>query len=176
MADLSPLLFVWEGDGFKPSSSYFAKRCDERFVIGEKYMLVEHLERSSQSHNHFFASVADTWSNLPDDLAVQFATPDILRKHALIMTGFRRERKFIASSKAEARKIAAFLRPQSVRDDYAFISVNDCVVIEWKAKSQSYREMGKEDFQRSKQAVIDFLAELIGVTTETLSANAGQAA
>ena len=173
----APLPWRYEGGGvLRSTSPFFAKRADQQYEAGKTYLLLEMHERSEASHRQYFASINDAWSSLPDGMAVDFPTPDILRRHALIMTGFRRERKFVASSKAEARKIAAFLRPQSVSDDYAIISVHENIVIEWKAKSQSYKEMGKVDFQKSKQAVLDFVAELIGVTPETLSANAGQAA
>ena len=36
------------------------------------------------------------------------------------------------------------------------------------AQSQSFRAMGKQRFQESKQAVLDILAELIGVEAKQL--------
>ena len=174
--EFTPFPFIWDGEAMKPTSSFWAKKADERFVIGMRYTMLEHHERSAASHAHFFAAINDAWMNLPDHLALQFPTAEILRQHALIMTGYRRERKFIASSAAEARKIALWLHPQSISDDYAIISVNKNVVIEWKAKSQSYRRMAKGQFQKSKEAVLGFLASLIEVTPAELSAAAGQAA
>lgn len=177
MSEGVPFPVVYTGDGrFDVATPYYAKRVSEQFEEGKKYTLVELQERSSASHAQFFASVHETWVNLLDEKAVQFPTADILRKHALIMTGFRRERRFIASSSAEARKIAAFLRPQSLSDDYAIISVHGNAVVEWKAKSQSYRAMPKGEFKKSKQAVLDWLADLIGVSAGTLQAEAGRAA
>lgn len=160
---MRPIVFDWNGEGMVPLPR-FARMADADFVIGERYRLAPVEERSVASHNQFFAAVHDRWLSLPDAIAVQFPTEEILRKHALIMTGFRRERKFVASSKEEARKLAAFLRPQSVEDDYAIISVSENVVIEWKALSQSLKGMPtKGQFQASKRAVLEWLDDLLGI-------------
>lgn len=164
----APIIFTYEGDGEFRSLDRFKRRCDTDFVVHEHYRMDVSDERSDATHNHYFASVHDRWMSLPDDLATQFASPEILRKHALIMTGFRRERKFVAASKEEARKLAVFLRPQFVDDDYAIISVNENVVIEWKAMSQSRKAMPeKGQFHRSKTAVLDWLDDLLGITGES---------
>lgn len=144
----------------------FAKTCDAEFVVGEVYRMEAVEERSMRSHNHFFAVLHEAWLNLPDELATKFATPTALRKHALILSGYRIERKFAASSKEEARKMAAWIRPP---DDYAIISVHDNVVVEWTAKSQSRKAMGGPTFQKSKTDVLDFIADMLGTTTEALT-------
>ncbi len=162
----APILFRWTGETMEPLPR-FAKRCDEQYTVEEIYRLDAVEERSQASHGHYFASVHDRWLSLPDAIAIQFPTPDALRKHALIMQGFRRERKFVASSEKEARKLAAFLRPQTADDDYAIISLHGNVVVEWKALSQSYKAMPeKGQFQRSKQAVLDYLDDMLGIKTE----------
>lgn len=138
---------------------------DRAYVDGEEYRLGVIEERSVNSHNHFFAMVAETWANLPDDKAMEFPTPEALRKHALIMTGYREERKLVCSSPAEARKVAAFIRPH---DDYAIVSVNGPVVIEWRAKSMSKKAMGGPTFQKAKSDILDFLSAMIGVTPNQL--------
>ncbi|WP_238189283.1 hypothetical protein [Methylobacterium frigidaeris] len=142
-------------------------------MIGERYILVEHEARSAASHAHYFACVRDGWSNLPEDLAGRFPTPDHLRKWALIRAGYRDEVTFVASSKAEAIRIAAFLRPV---EDTAVVRVKDSVVVRWTAKSQSMRAMGRDGFQRSKDAVLSVIDELIGTAPGTLSREAGRAA
>src|SRR3990167_2345512 len=168
----TPLLFRWSGDTMEPLGRHH-ERCNELFVVGEIYRMNAVEERSLASHNHFFAALHDAWLNLPDEKAMGFPTAEALRKHALIMTGHRDERKFSASSPAEARKIAAFLKP---RDEYAIISFAGNVVLEWTAKSQSRKAMGGPTFQKSKDDVLDFVAGLIDVPRETLSAEAGRAA
>lgn len=158
----APLVFRWDGEALIPRNP---KVCDERLVVGEVYRCDVIEERSLASHSHFFATLHDHWMSLPDNLAVQFPSVEILRKHALIMKGWRRERKFAMSSKEEARRLAAFLRPQSADDDYAIISVHGTAVVEWKALSQSYKAMPRKgDFQKSKQDVLDFVSDLLGLT------------
>ena len=157
----APMVFTWNGEALLPRHPRIA---DERLVVGEIYRCDVIEERSIATHSHFFASLHDKWMSLPDHLAIQFPTPESLRKHALIMTGFRRERKFVASSEKEARKLAAFLRPQSSEDDYAIISLHGNVVVEWKAASQSRKAMPeKGQFQRSKVAVLEYVDDMLGI-------------
>ena len=167
-----PLPFRWNGEAMAPLPR-FAKDCDKRFVVGEIYRLVEQEDRSIRSHQHYFASVNEAWKNMPDDMIEQFPTPDHLRKYALIKAGYADSRQFVAASKAEARRLAAFIRPC---DEYALVAPQETVVTVWTARSQSMRAMGKRDFQASKDAVLNIVAGMIQVTPETLQANAGRAA
>ena len=164
MTAIFPLWFTWEGDVMRPLNS---RAADRMYVVGEQYRLVHMGERSAASHSHFFAALNDAFANLPEDLAARFATPEALRKYALIRTGFRDERSIVAASKAEARRIAAFIKPL---DEFAVVSVHEAAVIVWTAKSQSMKAMGKAEFQRSKDAVLQFCAEIIGVTRDELAA------
>lgn len=165
-----PLAFWWNGEAMLPRQPRLA---DKHFVVGERYTLVEHNERSSASHAHYFAALTEAWSNLPEDQAERFPTSEHLRAFALIKTGFADSRQFVASSKAEALRLAAFMKPS---DDYALVTVKDAVVTVWTAKSQSYRAMGKADFNASKQAVLDYVASLVGVKPGDLAENAARAA
>jgi hypothetical protein len=169
---LPPLLATWDGEAFSPLPR-FAKICDRELVVGEQHRIVIEEERSHASHNHFFASVAEAWKNLPDDLAERFQTADHLRKFALIKSGYHDERSVVCASKAEAQRVAAFIRPI---DDYAVVTVNEATVRFFTAKSQSMKAMGKTDFYASKQAVLDTVAAMIGVTADALAANAQRAA
>jgi hypothetical protein len=166
-----PIACLWDGEAFVPRGR-FAAVADRHYVVGEVYPMIVQEDRSSVSHRHYFACINEVFKNLPDEMAVQFATAEHLRKWALVSTGWYEERRLVLSTSAEARKVAAFLRT----DDYAVISVAGCVVIERKAKSQSMRAMPKGGFQKSKTDVLDFLSNLIGVTTETLASNAERAA
>lgn len=173
MSGPPPIPFAWDGESFTPASQYWARRCDEHYVIGETYRMVPHEERSQRSHAHYFASVNETWKNLPDDQLERFPTAEHLRKWALIRAGYREERNIVCSSKAEAQRVAAFIRPI---DDYAVVIVRDAVVIQYTAKSQSTRAMDKKTFQESKEAVLNILSELIGVDAQTLQRETGRAA
>jgi len=168
-----PITFRWEGDCFVPASSFWAGKADKALVVGDVYRLVEHHDRSMNSHRHYFAVIAEAHKNLPDEMLEQYPNPEALRKKALIWKGYRDERTLVASSKAEAERMSAFIKPM---DDLAVVTVRDCVIRVWTAKSQSVRAMGNRDFQQSKSDVLDFVADLIGVDLDTLSSNAGAAA
>lgn len=121
--------------------------------------------RSKVSHDHFFASVQEAFDNLPEDMRDDFVTPEHLRKWCLIKAGYRDERSIVASSKAEALRIAAYIRPM---DDFAIVVVRQATVTQYVAKSQSLKAMGKTEFQASKDAVFDVLAKLIGTDVTAL--------
>lgn len=159
-----PLVFRWTGDGMEPLRA-FAKEADQRYVIGQTYALDEIQERSSASHAHYFAEINSAWHSLPEALTEQFSTAEKLRKWALIKAGYRDERTVICGSKAEAERVAAFIRPM---DEYAVVSVSGTAVVVLTPKSQSMRAMGKEAFQASKDAVLEILAGLIGVEPAAL--------
>lgn len=166
----APLEFAWDGESMIPRHP---RRADQLYVVGERYWLEPHEPRSMRSHGHFFACVHEAWANLPEDLAEQYPTADHLRKRALIKAGYRNERSFVCASRAEALRFLTFLK---ATDNMAFYVVHECTVIEYTAKSQSMRAMGKRDFQASKDAVLDVLAELIGTPVGDLRQNAGKAA
>lgn len=168
----APVIYQWTGEAMVPQAR-FARLCDRQFVVGEHYRLVPHEDRSAASHRHFFAAVNDAWENLPEHLAERFPTSEHLRKWALIKAGFRDERTLVAASKAEAQRLAAFVRPM---DDFAVVVVSEATVTVYTAKSQSVRAMGKAAFQASKDGVLSVLSEMIGVPPATLARNAGMAA
>lgn len=168
-----PITFRWDGEAMTPATPFMARLADKTFVIGENYRLMEEHERSAASHRHYFAVIHDAWMNLPEEMAERFPTSESLRKFALIKAGYRDERTFVAGSRAEALRLAAFVKPI---DDFAIVTATGATVTIWTAKSQSVRAMGGKAFQESKQAVLDVIADLIGVSPETLSREAGQAA
>jgi hypothetical protein len=155
---------TWTGEVFEPRRSFRAS-CDKSFTIGESYILVPQEQRGAAAHAHYFASIGEAWKNLSDELAARWPSPEHLRKAALIKAGYRDERTLVASSRAEALRLAAFVKPM---DEYAFVSVSGSTVVVLTAQSQSYRAMGKERFAASKSAVLDILSELIGVETREL--------
>ena len=168
-----PLWFRWEGDGFVPLTKLWQKRADEQYVVGQQYRLAPYEERSINSHNHYFVCISEAWKNLPEHLAERFQSAEHLRKYALIKTGYRNERSIVAASKSEAQKVAAFVRPM---DDYALVVVSERVVTIYTARSQSIRAMNKEVFGESKNAVLDMISEMVGVSAGELRDNAGRAA
>lgn len=163
---MTPVQFQWDGEHMIPQPR-FARLCDKQFVVGEHYTLIPHEERSRATHSHYFAALHDAWLNLPDALAEQFPTEEHLRKYALIRTGFADERSIVCGTKAEAQRVAAFIKPM---DHFAVVVVREATIKVYTAQSQSMKAMGKAEFQRSKQAVLDFVSDLIGVQAKELAA------
>ncbi len=126
------------------------------------YRLIVSAERSAQSHRHYMACVAEAWKNLPEHLADEFATPDQLRRWALIRTGYCDVVKVVSSRKS-MRRI----------EGYSVIEVDDEGTMTIRtARSQSYQAMGKKEFQESKDAVLDYLASLLKISVDELTAGA----
>ncbi len=156
---MNPLVYEWSGEAMTPLPR-FAKDADRRFVVGMRYVLDEIQERSAATHRHYFASVNEGWSNLPEAIADRFPTAESLRKFCLIKAGFHNHRSIVASSKAEARRIASFIKPM---DEFAVVTVSECVIHVYTAMSQSHRAMGKQEFARSKEAVLAIIDDMLGV-------------
>lgn len=165
-----PVKFRWTGSVMEPVSLAVASRY---YTEGEEYRLVPDYERSLSSHRHYFAALREAWLNLSAELEQDFPTAEHLRHYALIKTGWCNERALVCSSKAEALRVAAFLRPAN---EFAIVLTAKAVVSEFTARSQSYKAMGKADFEKSKADVLDYVAGLIGLTADELKKNSGAAA
>ena len=157
----APIPLRYEGDGdFRVMSNFWMARADKEFVVGEVYKMVEHHDRSDASHNHYFASIKNGFDNLPDELLEIYPTTEHLRKKALIAKGYRDERSIVCASKADAERMAAFIKPM---DAYAVVTFREAVVRVWTAKSQKRKAMDTREFQQSKTDVLDFIDDLLGV-------------
>ena len=167
-----PIICTYDGEAFVPLKR-FAHNCDKHFVIGERYALVEHHERSTATHNHEFAWLKEAWLQLPEDIAPLYPTPEHLRKRALIQAGYYDEQPIDAGSKAAALRVAAYIRS---KDDFALTLVEGPFVLVRTAKSQSRRAMDRKQFAASKSAIMQVIAEMIGVEPEALKREAGMAA
>ena len=166
-----PLVFDWTDEGvMRPQ---LPRAADRHYVVGLSYRLAPYEERSMRSHRYYFACVNEAWKNLPEHWAEQFATPDHLRRYALIKAGYRDERSIATASKAEARRISAFIRPM---DDYAIVTVSEALVCVFTAKSQSVRAMGRKEFAKSKDAVLDIVSAMVDTSPDVLRQNADRAA
>ena len=167
-----PLHYTWDGSVFTPTPR-FAERARKQFEVGGRYPLVVHEERSGVSHRQYFAAVHEGWNQLPESIAHRWPSSEHLRKWCLVRAGFADEQSTVCMSDEQATEIAAFVRPL---DGYAVITVKGPVVTVYRAKSQSHRAMNKAEFQASKQAVLDLIADLCSIDADTLSSNANRAA
>ena len=153
-----PMAFRWTGAEMVPVQPRLAER---RFERGETYTLAPWEDRSPATHNHEFAFIAEAWKNLPDDLAELYPSPEHLRKRALIQAGYFDEMVVDAGTNAAALRVAAAFRAMN---DFAFVVVRGPLVVRRTAKSQSRRAMSKAEFQASKTAVLEIIADMLGVT------------
>jgi hypothetical protein len=146
----APIVFHWDGEAMVPLKR-FQSACDKQFVVGRVYSLVELPEaRSLQSHKQYFAALHEAWHSLPESLALEFPTSEHLRKYALIQAGFC--------------NITKLTWGQTKRtDEYAVVTNVDGVTTVYEAQSQSYRAMGKKQFQESKDAVLRYLDRVLDV-------------
>jgi hypothetical protein len=158
-----PQWWRWNGAAMMPMRPELAER---EFRPDGRYLMQVHHERSYQRHKAYFASLHEAWSSLAHDTDL-WPTPEHLRKHALIKTGHFDERLLACDSVEMAQRVAAFVRPL---DEYAIIVASGDVVRVWTAKSQSYRAMGRDPFNKSMDDVLDYVAGLLGVPKEVLEA------
>lgn len=168
----APLLYRWTGSVMEPLPR-FHNAAAAQFTEGELYRLDVLKDRSQASHSHYFAAIHDGWLNLPEHLTERFPTSEHLRKWALIKAGFHDSRSIVANSKAEAHRLAVFVKPS---DEFAVVTVIEATVTIYSAKSQSKRAMGAAEFKRSKEAVLGIIEEMVGVDRGEIERNAGKAA
>lgn len=166
-----PIVARWTGEAFEPLGRS-KREADAEYVVGQVYRLQTVEERSEASHRYYFAAIAECWANMPEPHAWQYPNTESLRKQALIRTGFATQRQYVASSRKEAERFAAFMR----HDIYEIVQITGNIVTIWTAESQSYRSMGKDRFKASIDAVLGYCASLIGVEPATLQREAGRAA
>ena len=166
------IVCTWDGEKFVPQRR-FAKLCDKHFVVGEQYALAEHHERSAESQGHYFAALKEAWKNLREEDATRFPSAEHLRKWALVKAGYFDVRDIACISKGEAARAAAHIR---ALDGYAVITISEGVVRVYTAKSQSKAAMGHQQFQESKQAVLDIVSGMVGVSSGDLRREAGRSA
>lgn len=164
----APIPCMFLNGTFYPLHAYKALAA-ENYGEGELITLAPVEDRSPQSHRFYFAVINKAHANLPEGLAERFPTSDALRYYALIRAGYRREHTKVFSSAADAAMAAALIKPNGYD---TIVNVAGQVVTIWSAESQSPREMPKERFEASKQAVFDVLASMIGVDPVTLLENA----
>lgn len=138
---------------------------------GELVTVIIERGRSLNSHRHQFAFVREAWQNLPEHLqsAPWAETPETMRKHALIATGFHQSYTLDCGANATAQRIKAQLvRAEARAEGYAIGQVRGPILTIWTPESQSMRSMGGKRFQESKTAILDWMEAQIGVTASAL--------
>lgn len=157
----------WNGSSFEPQ--YAAQEwCQKSLAPFEHVTLTVYQARTQRSHNHQFAWLTDAIENMPERYQSEpwAQSEEHLRKYALIRTGFFDCQTIAVGSEDEAERWAPVL--QQI-DSYSIVVSTGDVVYRYTAQSQKMKVMGKEKFQRSKTAILNFVAGLIGVHPEELS-------
>lgn len=168
----APLPFVWNGEAMVPPPG-FSRRCDEAYVIGQRYVLAEVQERSAKSHAQFFAIVNEAFANLSEADAARFPSATILRKHCLIRAGFCDVQETACKFKTEAVRLAATIQATAAMlEDYVIVTVRGKVVTSYRAKSMKLPAMDKATFQDAKDKCLAILGEMLGVDPMALSRRA----
>ena len=159
----APLKCIWYADDevLKPVGTSI-RSCLEQFGNGEIVTLERNEERSQSSHSHYFAALNEAWQQLPEDLMHEYPSVEILRARALIKTGWCTMKDIVRDGQFEQVVIPA----------YSIIEAQGKVVRIYSPLSQSRRSMKKAEFQQSKDDVLGFVANLVGVSVEQLKANA----
>ena len=160
-----PMNFSYVGGAMLPVSRVLA---DRYYGEGEIVRMAPWEDRSLASHSHFFAVLSAAWRNLPADLQDTYPSPEALRKAALIQGGYFDEEIIDVGTKAGAERVAKYVRGH---DDFAHVVIHGMIVVVRHAKSQSRRSMDAKTFQRSKESVLEIVANLVGVSPQELASN-----
>lgn len=142
---------------------------------GESVLVTIERGRSESSHKHQFAWIKEAWANLPESVMFEewAATPETLRKRALIDCGYFEQIIVDCGDTKAARAVAAEIgKARRAAHGYAHAVVRGPVaVVRW-PESQSVRSMGSERFQQSKTAIMEWIAAKLGVSLEDLRRSA----
>lgn len=161
----------WNGETLTPTGHYGLSAAREAMEPGDVVIVEIDHPRSQNSHRHQFAEINEAWRHLPESLqeAPWAASPETLRKHALIATGFADTYSIDCGAKATAERVRmALASAEAGKHGYAIAKVRGPLVVVWTPQSQSMRAMGGKRFQESKQAVLNWIAAQIGVDAEEL--------
>lgn len=150
---------------FKTDAVSVRELLDRQLVIGEFYRLEVYNERSPKFHDKYFATIADAWEHLPEPWSILLPSPEHLRKHALIKSGYCDVAIFPMKSKAEA---LASLAQFKMFDGYCLATVTDNVVTVYRARSQRKVVQDARAFYDTAQKVFHVIGEMIGVDPLTL--------
>lgn len=164
------LKVMWKDEArvFVPADRQLAY-CHNEFGDGEIITFERNEERSEASHSHLFAWLNEAWLQLPESLVIEYPTVEILRAKALIRTGFFNESDTVCESRHDAAIIAGYIKRTK---PYTIVEIRGNIIKEYTAKSQSRRSMKKQEFQDSKDKILQFVSDLIGVSPEKLRENA----
>lgn len=175
VTDAPPLLpLVYEGDGnWSIANKAWGKRCDELYVVHERYAFSEVDTRNMKLHAAYFASIGEAWKNLPEGWGDYFKSPDHLRKYCLIKEGYCTTATFTLANEDEALAFAAYFRVPGESGEFRIIERRGNVVVVNTARSQQVLRKGKgmdaDTFKSSSRAVLNRLDIMLGTSRGTVA-------
>ncbi|MGQ3671833.1 hypothetical protein ACT6QG_05495 [Xanthobacter sp. TB0136] len=168
---IPPIPMQWDGEALRPVSPYWAREADKHYVVGDKYPMAPEYGRSVASHNHLFAWLEPAWHSLPECYGDErwAETPETLRKHALIKCGFHHTTILDIGAKAPAIRVRDALQAAETKlHGYAIGMVRGPIVQIWTPESMSKKHMDRARFQQAKQAIMEWIADILSVSTADL--------
>ena len=157
--------FMWNGEAMIPAR---AKAADKEYVIGRRYWLEEVSDRSWISHRHEFAwikrgsgqSAGELRRHVP--VAGASAQGGADRNQLAPRDDHRRREPGGGGARGGLRR---------GEDEFARVVVRGSTVVIQKARSQrmhGHDRMDKAEFQQSKDDILGWISELLGVAPERL--------
>ena len=161
--------FTWKDEALRPF--VLPSQIPHRWKSGDVVWLMEDAISGDKSRRHMFAWLRSAWSHLPEEYGDVYLTPEHLRKAALIAAGWCRETVVEAGTSRRADAIAAAMHGM---DEFAIVFVRDEYVICRRAKSQAKAAMSADEFNASKRAIMEIIANMIGVAESEIGDQSGQ--
>lgn len=155
--NMRPARIFYEGQEWVPAA--WAEQLSDK--LREK-------QRTTASHNHQFAEIHDLWANLPicHADAPYAKSAEAFRKHGLIATGHCDVETYsLADPDAAIAAAPSIARMARKAEGYALVVARGPLVICTTPHSQSYKAMGKDRFNASKQDVLEWGHRMLGVTS-----------
>ena len=147
----------------------------------QAYVRADIADRSTQTHNHEFAEIKNLWDTLPERFTGEaWATsPDTMRKHALIMTGWCDVLQFYYPTEQNAKEMhPAQSKILKKHHGYGLVTGTPVggggwLMVAKVPHSQSKASMGAKAFQQSKSDVLDWCKDLLQIDDELNVAGTG---
>ena len=160
----------WDGEALTPTGHYGLSAAREAMEPGDVVIVeIDHPARKTRTGTSLPRSMRHGGTSESLQEAPWAASPETLRKHALIATGFADTYSIDCGAKATAERVRmALASAEAGKHGYAIAKVRGPLVVVWTPQSQSMRAMGGKRFQESKQAVLNWIAAQIGVEAEEL--------
>ena len=165
---METLLCEWTGEAFKPLHRH-AKLCDQTYVVGERYIIEPKKPASEKSRRFYHAQLAEIWQSLPEEVAERWPTVESFRKAGLIACGYCHKTEAVCATNQQAQALAA---SYARLDDYVVVEIRDRALAVYTAKSQKRAAMESAERKAANNAVLEWAAHQVGVTTDQLEADA----